>query len=231
MTPDHSATDAVLTKRRYLNIVTYYESCLAHFGDNHLGVDWACGRDADTRYQVMLDVIREPSGQTVSLLDFGCGASHLLDFISRQGITGIDYSGLDLSPAFIDLSRRKHPDIPYYCVDVLDNLEPLPCFDYVIMNGVFTQKLDLPGEDMLTYLSALLEKAFGLARRGLAFNVMSAHLGWERPNLFHLPFDQLAGMLTAKLWGNFVVRNDYGLPEYTVYLYRARESVVVRGEG
>jgi len=209
----------MLTKK-YLDIVAYYEECLRHFGDSHLGVDWASAESAETRYRVMLDLIRSPPGQAVSLLDLGCGASHLLEFIARQRITGVDYSGLDLSPAFVALSRRKHPEIRYYCVDLLEPRTTLPRFDYVVMNGVFTQKRNLTVDEMFEYLSALLEKAFALARRGVAFNVMSAHLGWEGPHLFHLPFDRLAHVL-AGLGGNFILRNDYGLPEYTVYVYRS----------
>jgi hypothetical protein len=38
--------------------------------------------------------------------------------------------------------------------------------------------------------------------------------------LFHLPFDTLASFLTSELTRNFVFRNDYGLYEYTAYVYR-----------
>src|SRR5215472_5186927 len=118
-------TQAMLTKK-YLGIVAYYEECLKYFGDSHLGVDWASVEAAETRYRVMLDLIRSPPGQAVSLLDLGCGASHLLDFIARQQITGIDYTGLDLSPAFVALSRQKHPEVVYYCVDLLESSSTLP---------------------------------------------------------------------------------------------------------
>ena len=30
---------------------------------------------------------------------------------------------------------------------------------------------------------------------GIAFNVMTKHVDWERDDLFHLPFDQLAEWL------------------------------------
>jgi len=55
---------------------------------------------------------------------------------------------------------------------------------------------------------------------GVAFNVMSKHVDWERDDLFHLPFDTLARYLIASLTRNFVIRSDYGLYEYTTYIYR-----------
>jgi len=49
---------------------------------------------------------------------------------------------------------------------------------------------------------------------------MSKHVDWEREDLFHLPFDVLARFLTRMVTRNFVIRNDYGLYEYTTYVYR-----------
>jgi hypothetical protein len=68
------------------------------------------------------------------------------------------------------------------------------------------------------------EKAIGLlftkARKGLAFNVMSKHVDWERTDLFHLPYDELAAFLKSKVSRHFVFRADYGLYEYTAYVYQ-----------
>jgi SAM-dependent methyltransferase len=182
---------------------------LRQYGDTHLGADWSSARDAAARYRVMLDVIRSPATTPVSLLDFGCGASRLLDFILSEGRSGIAYSGLDLSPEGIALSRRKYGGVPYYCLDVLQPGAELPRFDYVVMNGVFTERRELTVEEMLAYTVAVVEAMFARTSVGLAFNAMSAHLGWELPHLFHLPFDRLAAVLTARLTRNFVVRADY----------------------
>jgi SAM-dependent methyltransferase len=206
--------------RKYRSIVAHYESCLRIYGDQHLGVDWSSARDADTRYRVMLDLIPTPRASRVSLLDFGCGASHLLDFIVRKGIDSIDYTGLDLSPEFIALSRRKYPAVAYHCVDVLEDASALPSFDYVVMNGVFTEKRELGQEEMFDYVAAMLRRTFALTRLGLAFNVVSAELGWEQWYLFHAPVDRISALVRTQLTENFVVRADYGLTDYTLYVYR-----------
>src|ERR1700761_7100545 len=100
-----------MTPPRYQTIVAHYEACLERYGDTHLGVDWPNAEDADLRHGVMLGVLRDRlPGETATLLDFGCGTSHLYDFIIRERITGIEYAGLDLSPRFVEVSRRKHPD-------------------------------------------------------------------------------------------------------------------------
>lgn len=207
--------------KSYLSIVSHYESCLERHGDTHLGVDWPKKEDAETRYGVMLEVIRrKDEARTLRLLDFGCGASHLYEHIVARGLGHLEYSGLDLSEKFVQLSRDKFPENEYYCVDVLRDGAVIPGFDYVVMNGVFTEKGALTFDDMFAYFKRLVKNVFGKAEIGLAFNVMSKHVDWERDDLFHLPFDLLADFLKQELTRNFVIRNDYGLYEYTTYVYR-----------
>jgi SAM-dependent methyltransferase len=213
------------TPRKYIEIVEHYESCLAMHGDSHLGVDWPKAQDAETRYRVMLELIPAPRRSLVKipnskLLDFGCGASHLYEYIVANGVAGIEYVGLDLSPKFVELSRKKFPENHYICADILEEPDAVPAADYIVMNGVFTEKRGLTFDEMLSYFELMLSAAFAKAERGIAFNVMSKHLDWEREDLFHLPFDTLARILIRALTRNFVIRNDYGLYEYTTYVYR-----------
>jgi SAM-dependent methyltransferase len=206
----------------YRRIVEHYEACLERHGDTHLGVDWPKAEDVDVRHRVMLDVIRpRPAGATVSLLDFGCGASHLYEHLRREGRTDLEYAGLDLSPRFVELSRTKFPENRYWQLDVLaDDLSDLPRFDYAVLNGVFTEKLDLSFDEMLDFFERTVTAVFGLVDDGIAFNVMSKHVDWEREDLFHLPLDTLGAFLTGSVSRDFVVRSDYGLYEYTTYVYR-----------
>jgi SAM-dependent methyltransferase len=209
-----------MTGPDYRQIVEHYEGCLARHGDTHLGVDWPRLEDAETRYRVMLGVIR-PGPSNPSILDFGCGAGHLYEFIQRNYRMDLRYAGLDLSSRFVDLCRSKHPDVEFICADLLgDGIEGVARSDYVIANGVFTEKRGLSFDAMLGYFESLVPRLFALARVGIAFNVMSKQVDWERDDLFHLPIDTLARFLTRQVTRHFVVRNDYGLYEYTVYAYR-----------
>lgn len=97
---------------------------------------------------------------------------------------------------------------------------PLPTATYVVANGVLTYKADLAHHEMWEYAQRFLERAYSMARRGLAFNVMTTHLDWERDDLFHVPFDTMAAFVHETLSRNFVFRQDYGAYEYTVYVYR-----------
>ena len=202
----------------YLSIVKHYENCLAVHGDSHKGVDWPNAKDAEKRYEVMLDLLPS-TPHPIKLLDLGCGASHLLDFIIRKEIKGIEYVGLDASENFVRLCRGKNPENRYICADLLKDELPREQFDYVVINGVFTIKGGLSNAEMFEFVVSMLTKVKSLTRFGFAFNVMSKFVDWERDDLFHLSYDELAEYLTKNISRKFVIRSDYGLYDYTVYVY------------
>lgn len=209
-----------MTRPTYHKIVQHYERCLLEHGDTSKGVDWPNEQDARTRYRVMLDVIRDNGEHSLSLLDFGCGASHLYAFLSESGRPHVVYTGLDISERFCQLSKAKYPTNEYQCFDVLEEPSRLKTFDYVVMNGVFTEKRELTFDEMFDYFKKLIRLAFEKTEIGLAFNVMSSLVDWERDDLFHLPLELLMPFLHSDLSRNIVIRGDYGLYEYTVYVYK-----------
>jgi SAM-dependent methyltransferase len=204
-------------------IIAAYNADLEKYGDSFRGVGWTSQEHTDRRYRVMLDLIRPDAVLPVTLLDFGCGLSHFYEFIEANGIEGIDYSGLDLSERMVETSRRKHPLLTYYLLDVLadhEAVQAVPEFDYVVMNGVFTIRPGQTYDQMLEYFKRVLRAVYPKTRVGLAVNFMSKQVDWEREDLFHLPMDTLASFLARQISRHFVIRHDYGLYEYTAYVYR-----------
>jgi SAM-dependent methyltransferase len=197
------------------------EQDLARYGDSFRGAGYTkSAAEAAERYALMLGLLREPYG-TPSVLDLGCGLGHLLDFIeSRPQYQGVQYAGLDISPKYVTAARARHPGHNFLLMDVLENDRDLPKFDYVILNGLFNYRGSMSVDSMLTYWQQLVAVAFNHCRVGIAFNVMSKLVDWERDDLFHLPFDQMAAYLRTSLSQHFVIRHDYRAYEYTTYVYR-----------
>jgi SAM-dependent methyltransferase len=197
------------------------EQDLAEHGDTHQGVGYtgtaAAARD---RYALMLEVVRE-RGQSISILDFGCGLAHLLDYIkSRPEMAKLDYTGLDLSEKYLIAARKRHPLANFISINILQDDAALPDFDYIILNGIFNFKGLLQQDHMVRYWQRMANIAFRHCRRGIAFNVMSKLVDWERTDLFHLPFDEMAQFVAANLSRHFIVRHDYRAYEYTTFVYR-----------
>ena len=65
------------------------------------------------------DILRDRIGDQDRILDAGCGWGRLLDLMPDAWVG--DYTGIDLSPEFIDLAREEHPDKNFLVGD-LDNL-------------------------------------------------------------------------------------------------------------
>jgi SAM-dependent methyltransferase len=202
-------------------IVAACEEDLDRHGDNYKGVGWTKSQaHADLRYRIMLEQVRRPIAGRVTLLDVGCGASHLLQYMRTHGVTDIEYSGLDLSTKFLALAARKFPGVSYFHADLLDYQTRMPKFDYVVLNGLFNYKGTASDDAMWAYVKALLRRVAHIARVGFAFNVMTKYLDSERQDLFHLSLDTMAAFISREISRAFIIRHDYGLFEYTVYVYK-----------
>jgi SAM-dependent methyltransferase len=193
---------------------------LERYGDNFRGVGYTKSADDAARcYAVMLGVIR-PQPQLVTLVDLGCGLAHLLDHLNAHGPRNVRYTGIDLSEAYLAACRTRHPEATFLHADVLADPQSLPESDYIVMNGLFNYRGDIPRERMQAYVESLVKVAWSRCRKGIAFNVMSKQVDWERDDLYPLSFDELASFVRGNLSRHFAMRQDYGMYEYTAYVHR-----------
>lgn len=200
----------------YLKLAEHYDKCFQKHGDNNLGVDWPNYEDTLTRHQVMFDLIKDKNS---TLLDFGCGLGHFFKWILETQNHAPTYSGLDINENFYQACRDKYPFLNFYHTDILiDN--NIPNFDYIICNGTFTEKRELSQEEMMSFFQSILIKLWDKCDKGIAFNVMSKLVDWEREDLFYVSMDELGLFLKNNLSRNFIIRNDYKLYEYTIYVYK-----------
>jgi SAM-dependent methyltransferase len=200
----------------YLKLAEHYDKCFQKYGDSNLGVDWPNYEDTLTRHQVMFDLIKDKNS---TLLDFGCGLGHFFKWMSETQNYMPTYSGLDINKSFYHTCRDKYPFLNFYHTDILID-DNIPNFDYIVCNGTFTEKRELSQEEMMSFFQSVLIKLWDKCDKGIAFNVMSKFVDWERQDLFHVSLDELCWFLKRNLSKEFVIRNDYGLYEYTIYVYK-----------
>lgn len=207
-----------MINKNYLKVQDYYETCYEREGDSCKGVDWPNEQDARLRYKVMTELFEQSSG--VSIVDIGCGLGHYYAYLNEIGhLEHYHYTGLDISEKMIAACRNKYPNTDFFSVDLLvENYSKR--FDYAVLNGVFTVKNNLSQQDMWEFFIALIQRSFFLVNKGIAFNLMSKNVDWERDDLFHVSMDELSAFLTKYLSRHFEIKHQYGLYEYTVYLYK-----------
>lgn len=192
----------------------HYEKCFAEHGCTPQGLNWPNAEDMQTRYRVMAELMGDAPG---SLLDIGCGYGGFLEYLHEQKIN-VDYTGVDISPQMIEAAKARHDDAAFEVVDILNTAPPRA--DYAVMNGVLTVKSQASYDAMEAFAQAMIKAAFDAVDKGLAFNVMSHHVDWQRDDLFHWPFDAMAAFVTEHCSRHVTIRADYGLYEYTAYLYK-----------
>lgn len=202
----------------YEDVVAHYENCFDRHGDSHKGVDWPNKEDAEKRYEIIYNGLK--SSDVANCLDFGSGLAHFYEYLLEQKERSIKYSGLELSKKMFTYSGLKYPEVTFFHKDVINNGWDIPRFDAVVMNGVFTEKLGAEYDEFYTYFEKLLSLVFNHTNKVVIFNLMSKQVDWERDDLFHVSLDKLAWTIKNKFSRNFIIRNDYGLYEYFVYLYK-----------
>ncbi len=209
-------------ERLYYPLVETVEKLYIEHGDTHRGMGFRTEEGFEARYPVYLEVIREAAArEECSLLDVGCGTARLLDLIKSLGRDEISYRGVDLSPKLLEAARKKHPGADFILGDPFDLEEIWSARpDYVVFGGIFTSRLQMSVAEMTDYMLRMLSLAFTHCRRGVVFDVISAHVDWQRDDLFHVSFDQMADLMQANLNRNYVFRADYGRYEYAVYVYK-----------
>jgi SAM-dependent methyltransferase len=198
------------------SVVAHYEKSLARFGPTARGMDWKDDVSQALRFAVLCDVcdLRERS-----VHDVGAGAGHLHDFLAARGV-GARYTGSDLSSAMVATARALHPGVRFERRDLLG--EPLPAerWDVVLCSGVFTVKLESSDADWWVLVESMLHRMFALCRIGIAFNLMSDRVDWRSPALYYASPGAIVSFCRSELSPFVVLRDDYPLHEFTVYVYR-----------
>ncbi|HXF90929.1 MAG TPA: class I SAM-dependent methyltransferase [Candidatus Nitrosotenuis sp.] len=205
----------------YANLIKHYEGCFNQHGPTYKGVDWPNHHDSLKRHQVMASLWQDDPCSPLKILDLGCGYGAFLTYLLESNEKKrFAYTGIDLAHTMIDWAQKHHPSHQFWVQDILHYPLAEQSFDYGIMNGVLLEKLGLTFNEMEQFAHHMILGLFKGCRRGIAFNLMNDHVDWHRPDFFHVPFDRIARFLTEHCSRHFRIHADYGLNEYTVFVYR-----------
>ena len=141
----------------------------------------------------------------------------------------VRYIGIDRSRQALDYARAKFPGVEFHELDVNSpdaDLGRVDC-DYLVANGLFTIRHVLSQEQMQNFLESTLARVWPHVRRGLAFNVMSKVVDWERDDLFHASMDDMMRVLNRLAGRRVRMRADYGLYEFTCYAFRGETQAAI----
>lgn len=191
-------------------IVARYNARLEQYGYDIRTL--ASGTQA--RHRTRFDVLRRlgiESGCTV--LDVGCGFGDFYHYLTAEGVF-IEYRGIDINPALIQVARDRHPGAQF---DVLDfQCDALPPADFVVSSSAFNLRLD--ESDNYDLVADFMRKAYASASRGVAVDLQSSYVDFKVEDAFYYEPERVFALAKA-VTKRVSLRHDYPLFEFCVYLY------------
>jgi SAM-dependent methyltransferase len=195
----------------YETIIRYFSDRFMKYGVDSKTLDWGSRESQALRFSVLADIGRLDGA---SVLDVGCGLGDLLQWF-RDNDLDVDYTGIDITPVFIEEARKRFSDVRFEVCDLLTLEGSEEEYDYVFSSGIFYLCRSKPYE----FMKAMVTRMFSICRLGLAFNTLSAWTGDGEEGEFNtdpITVLEFCKMLTPRM----VFRHDYHPSDCTFYLYK-----------
>src|SRR5687767_2650607 len=130
---------------------THYSQKFDEFGATSKGVDWGKEEDVWVRYDKMFAVMMGQElpniNNQTTLLDVGCGYGGLFAYAEKQGIK-MQYTGIDVASNMISWAKKHLESGEFIEADFTQHSFGGRTFDYIVCNGILTQKLNASLLDM-----------------------------------------------------------------------------------
>lgn len=197
------------------DLQAHYRELLQIHGDSPQAVQYSTRESQERRFDILSEI---GNLNGCKILDFGCGTGQFYDYLTRKGID-VQYSGVDIVDEFLTLCRKKFPLGRYGKLEEFEGER----FDYVMIAGVFNNRMP----NNLAFYQSTIKTLFGMANRGLSFNMMSAYVDYEDEGLFYEYPEKVFTFLKKNVTQFVNLRNDYEVKEgappfdFTVYAYRS----------
>lgn len=200
-------------------LAEHYSEKFSQHGPSPEGVDWGADQSKVLlRYDKMLQVADWNSGSKPSLLDVGCGYGGLRQYAISRNID-LDYTGIDVAGNMIEWAKGNISSGNFIHGNILDYKFDRG-FDYVVCNGILTQKLATAALQMDQFAAQLIRQMFSLCRIGIAFNIMTTKVNYYSNNLYYRNPAELLSWCLSEITPHVRLDHSYALYEYTTYLYR-----------
>ena len=194
-------------------ISCYYDGLVDTHGHSHRACDYGNPLSQQTKFRVLSEVM-DLSGRTV--LDVGCGMADYSDYLAER-FDDVSYSGIDISAKMVEHARVAHPHVNVQLGNIM--VDDLDSCDVVTANGIFY----LLGSRASVLMKDLAARMYALATQAVAFNSLSSWTQDQEKGEFYAdPFATVEFCRQLTPW--VVLRHDYHSRDFTIYMYRERQS-------
>lgn len=195
-------------------VIKQYQEAFEKFGDSEKSVFWPKGRqkerfDALTRYIV---------NRKCSILDFGCGLGHMMDYLKTLNDLDFSYHGVDIVDSFIVHNKLKFPNTDFEVIKDYSDIHR--SFDYVLISGVFNMSYSEDIEKHKNLVYQTLEGLFSKAIIYLSVNFMSDQVDFVQDGAYHQNINELIGFVSERLSKRYILDCSYMPYEYTITIFK-----------
>ena len=179
---------------------------------SHKKVGWGSAESQELRFSVLSQI--GISG-TDSILDVGCGLGDFYLYLRSKGHQPTRYVGIDICEDFV-LHCRSHldSDRTRFLTGTLDQQGRELTADFVVLSGSLNLKL----RNNYDVARETLKEMMVRAHKGVAANFLTSYVDFMHDKDFHYSPEQIFKMC-RQIASKVVLRHDYPLYEFTVYLY------------
>jgi SAM-dependent methyltransferase len=192
--------------------VTWYQQRLAEHGKGIKALSSGTEERRAIRFGILTG-IGIASG--CSVLDVGCGFADYYSYLRELGYA-VSYTGIDIVPEFIEQAKCSYPALDLQVRDLQKDPVVTGSYDYVVSSQTFNLRFDT--ESNLPLVTEMMKRMFAAASKGVAIDFVTDHVDFKEDYLiYHSPeaMFRLAKSLTKRV----VLRHDYPLYEFCLYLY------------
>ena len=191
-----------------------YNSRLREGLSDYKSVGWGSKESQYLRFKILTEIDELSKN---SVLDVGCGLGELLNFFTTNGIKISSYKGIDISKDLIleaqkRFDKEKKASFEFTNIDKVQGDED---FDYIFLSGA----LNLKVKNNLIYAKKVIKKMYSLCRKGVACNFLSSYADFSLEKDYHYRPEEIFSF-SKGLSTKVVLRHDYPLYEFTLYIYK-----------
>jgi len=189
-------------------ILDFYEDSFAKYGNDARSVHWSGEISQTVRFEVLSNIAPLAG---MSVLDVGCGLGDLYKFFITKQIP-VEYTGIDIVPAFITRAQERFPDAHFELGDMSSLCED---YDYIFVSGAF----NLTTTNSKEYYFTLIKNLFRHSKRGLAFNMLNSDTHQTDEIYVSYNIDEVTRYCKT-LTDKVVVIDNYLPQDFTIYMYK-----------
>ncbi len=173
-------------------------------------VGWQSRHNQESRFEALTQIA---DLQDQKILDLGSGLGCLYGYLQERNWRG-DYTGFDLLKAMAREAKARFPEARFEARDILA-APPREQWDYVLISGIFNHRV----RDNWAWMEQMVRSAKALARKGLAFNLLSSEQGEWDPELFYANPKDLERRVKTWSDGNYKMVSGYLPGDITAYIF------------